>query len=278
MYKLIKKEIKVNTLIENFQALELKFSFGRLDTDNTVKQIHAWVKCRDYFGDVLMSNSDGEKRKIYGFTYDPEKDIPVHVDNLVMLLQFPNKEMQETFLNNKSILDEIDKKNQQTPAVFHKTDDKNVLMMVASPFWQQSIVMISFYTYILKIMCAEYIERNNWQKEILQHSSWPEGRYADRLGENLAIICDHIYNIYKNDFNITGFEEDCKIENLHNYSGFLSVCTGDASRSTSKPNTHEQEYKNYVAGLSETAKRVTKKPRKVAKALNPAAQACATCC
>jgi len=274
MYKLIKKVIKYNILIETFQALELKFSFGRMDTDKNVKQIHAWVKCRDYFGDVLMSNSDGQKRNIYGFTYDPEIDIPVHVDNLVMLLQFPNEGMKETFLNNKVILDNIDKKNQQPPAVIEETDDKKVLMLVASPFWQQNIITISFYTYILKIMCAEYTERDNWQQEIKKHSSWPEARYADRLGDNLPIICDHIYNIYKNDFNITGFGEDCKIEHLHNYSGFVTVCCNEAKKSTLKENTHEEEYKKYVAGLSKATKRVTNKPKKVAKALNPTAPAC----
>lgn len=272
MYKLtpFNKEGQ-NKLMEIFQSLELKMSFARVAGDS-VDRIHHWVKCRDFLGDILWATDTNKKKSIYGLTYDPAEDLPIEKDSLTLLLKFPNTQMLESFLKNQSILDTLEKNNEQPSSIFYATDDKEILLVKASPFWQQNIPVLSFYTFILKVMCIPYKDPSNWMVELLSiNNSCPEANYIRKMGKNLDILWKHCYNIFKDDFNIHGFDTTKNITTIHNYSGFISTCSEDIYYIN---NTHHMRFINYVANMGKTTKRAPRKSKKVVEAFDAAAPAC----
>ena len=260
-----------NNLTEIFQSFELKMAFARVAGDS-VDRIHHWVKCRDFLGDVIWATDTNKKKSIYGLTYNPAEDLPIEKDSLTLLLKFPNTSMLESFLKNQSILDTLEKNNKQPNSIFYNTDDKEILLVKASKFWQQNIPMLSFYTFILKVMCVDYENPTNWMVELPKHyPSSPENNYIQKLGKNLDILYTQCYKIFKTDFNIHGYSATMGIDTVHNYSGFVSTCSGQPLYGTNK---HKERFDKYVANMGKTTKRAPRKSAKVVEALNAAAPAC----
>ena len=260
-----------NNLTEIFQSLELKMAFARVAGDS-VDRIHHWVKCRDFLGDVIWATDTNTRKSIYGLTYDPAEDLPIEKDSLTLLLKFPDSKMLEIFLKNQSILDTLEKNNEQPSSIFYTTDDKEILLVQTSKFWQQNIPMLSFYTFILKVMCVQYKDQSNWMVELPSiNKSCPETAYIHKMGNNLDILYKNCYNIFKNDHNIHGYPPKTRIDFVHNYSGFVSTCSGKPLYETNK---HKERFDKYVANMEKTTKRAPRKSAKVVEALNAAAQAC----
>lgn len=260
-----------NHLTEIFQSFELKMAFARVAGDS-VDRIHQWVKCRDFLGDVLWATDTNKSKSIYGLTYDPAEDLPIEKNSLTLLLKFPDTEMLDIFLKNQSILDTLEKNNEQPSSIFYATDDKEILLVKASPFWQQNIPMLSFYTYILKVMCVPYKNPSNWMVELPSiNKSCPETYYMKKMGKNLDILYQNCYNIFKDDHQIHGYPPETHIDTVHNHSGFVSTCSG---MSLYGDNKHKERFDNYVANMGKTTKRAPRKSTKVVEALDAAAPAC----
>jgi hypothetical protein len=271
MYKLtpFNKEGQ-NNLAEIFQAFELKMAFARVAGDS-IDRIHHWIKCRDFLGDIIWATDTNTKKSIYGLTYDPAEDLPIEKDSLTLLLKFPNSRMLDIFLKNQSILDTLEKNNEQPSSIFYTTDDKNILLVKASKFWQQNIPMLSFYTFILKVMCVPYKDHSNWVVELPSiNKACPETRYIQSMGKNLDILYKNCYNIFKDDHNIHGYPKNTKIDIVHNFSGFVSTCSGQP---LDYVNTHKERYNKYVANMGKTTKRAPRKSKKMVEALNAATPA-----
>jgi hypothetical protein len=243
-------------------------SFARV-AEPTVTRIHDWIKCRDFLGDVLVATDTNAKQSIYGFSYDPKKDMPIDKNNLTLLLKFPNTEMLDNFRNNLVIIDTVDADNMQQISKLSPTDDPLIWVLQAGKFWQKNIPLISFYTFLLKCMCVKYDNPNNWQTEmVVRYSNTNEARYINDCGKYLDIFCKNCYTIFVDDTNVHGIKSKV-INRIHNDTGFVSICKD----TTYTPNTHHERLMNYVNGLPKTTKRVARKPKKVAKALDPAAPA-----
>ena len=260
-----------NQLTEIFQSFELKMAFARVAGDS-VDRIHPWVKCRDFLGDVIWATDTNKSKSIYGLTYDPANDLPIEKDSLTLLLKFPDTKMLDIFLKNQSILDTLEKNNKQPSSIFYATNDKEILLVKASPFWQQNIPMLSFYTFILKVMCVPYKEPAAWQTELCTHNkSCPEAYYIEKMGKNLDILYQNCYTIFKDDHHIHGYPPETRIDTVHNYSGFVSTCSG---KPLAGANKHKERYDNYVANMGKTTKRAPRKSKKMVEALDAAAPAC----
>jgi hypothetical protein len=272
MYKLtpFNKDGQTN-LSETFQVFELKMAFARIAGDS-VDRIHHWVKCRDFLGDIIWATDTNTKKSIYGLTYDPVEDLPIEKDSLTLLLKFPDTKMLDTFFKNQSILDTLEKNNKQPSSVFYATNDEKIILVKASQFWQQNIPVLSFYTFILKVMCVQYENPVNWLVELPRiKKNCPETCYIKKLGKNLDILYQNCYNIFKDDHNIHGYPKNTRIDTVHNYSGFVSTCSG---YQLYEINTHKERYEKYVANMGKTTKRAPRKSAKMVEALNTAAPAC----
>ena len=121
-------------------------------------------------------------------------------------------------------------------------------------------------------MCAKYEHPENWVQELPKlYKDSPEDRYIRTLGTNLDIMLKHCYKIFKDDYNIHGYEQNMSIDIVHNYSGFVTVCQQKLPYYT---NTHYERFHNYVKNMGKTTKRAPRKSKKVVEALDAAAPAC----
>jgi len=259
---------------EIFQSLELKMSFAQL-TDTTVARIHDWIKCRDFLGDVIYATQSGKAYSIYGFKYDPATDIPIDKNNFNLLLKFPNTKMLDNFMNNMVIVNDLCKKNKKKLPVVYKTQEPLVIVLQSSKCWQLNIPLLSFYTFILKIMCAKYKDPMNWQEELPESApKSTEKDYILKTKPYLDMLINKCYDIFKK-CDISGVTD--KTDHiLHNYSGFISLCN-----TTSKympENTHREVLHEYAKRYEKAAKRACDKSDKVAETIDAATEANCTCC
>lgn len=273
MLKLLPYTKPTKDLGEIMQALELKMSFAQLKP-KTVARIHDWIKCRDFLGDVIYATETGKPFGIYGFKYDPATDIPIDKNNFNLLLKFPNKKMLDAFMGNMIIINDLCKKNKKKLPVVYNTQDELIIVLKSSKYWQLNIPLLSFYTFILKIMCVEYKDPMNWQEELpnLAPKSTERG-YIKTTKPILDMLINKCYAIFKR-CSITGVVGTADYE-IHNYSGFISLC--DTS-SWMPNNTHREVLSVYKNRYEKAAKRAANQSKEMAEAVNAATEANCQCC
>lgn len=229
---IINPYIPQNHLAELMQALEIRMAFARKETNGSYTQLHDSVKCRDFLGDVLHAEQSKQKINIYGFTYDGTTN-KIDRDKTRLLLFFPNTESANSFVKNSSIVHNIEKTNKLLRTKLYKTKDPLVYVLESSPFWLRSVVGISLYTYLLKCMGYDYNKIENWFEEVQQKTykdQWdnvnpvPEALYAKSTQQYFKKLTTLIKPLTRNLKTVHGTKSD-KIHNIHNYSGFVSVCT-----------------------------------------------------
>jgi hypothetical protein len=274
---------KFNHLTEIMQAVEIKFSFATVNEDNSVQRVHEWVKCRDFLGDVLVGHATKKEQAIYGFSYGTKDSLPIDDNNLTLLLKFPNATTRNNFMENTPILDTLNSNNKAQPTAIDKTDDPLILLLTSDVRWQRNIPVESFYTFILKIMGYKYTNPENWMEELKKWPTYPSERnyVSNTSTENMNMLFADALNVFPST-DITGHTKSTPLVNVHNYSGFYSIC---GTHVQFKETIHVKDHQKYVARIKEEQLAAEKaaaelaaaaiagaaaKPRKVAKAINPA--------
>lgn len=155
-----------NALVENFQANDMKFAFvNRLD-DNTFQPIHAFVKCREYFNEILMANHhpDFEFIRTYGLDYKKD-EFPLDLSATRIAIKFPSAEKKEMFMKNLNWLHTIeDANNTDHTQVFNIEGDGYAVIVEASKLWIQKCLLTNLYTLVLKLMSIDDMKTTNMSK------------------------------------------------------------------------------------------------------------------
>lgn len=154
---------KTNKLCESFQANEVKFAFATETSTGEWQLIHTWVKCREYFNELLMKNYHSDEfsfDEVHGFQYEHDK-FPMDLSRTVMALKFPSKDSMNMFIDNLSVLHAIEEINDVADrTVIHQaTTHDNTILVIASKFWIQKALLLNIYTLVLKAMCFD-IKKN----------------------------------------------------------------------------------------------------------------------
>lgn len=197
---------------EIFQALDIKFAFVNKIEEDTYKQVHLAIKCRDFLGDCIWSKLTGNKASIYGFTYNYE-EAPYDDDKLRLSLKFPSKEDYDFFVANFHKLHEIEETANTEKSVWYPTAEENTIILESNTVWQSAMWKISLFTYFLKVI--SYENEDNLGK--------PESNYTKKLtteikNKLLSKIVPVNYVYLADNIGIA-----------HNNSGFISVITGQAA-------------------------------------------------
>lgn len=168
MAKLIKYP-HVNQLTEAFQANDMRFSFcNRKDTPEGVvfEAVHPFVKCREYFNELLMTNHHPEfqYKPVYGFNYK-QKEFPLNLDGTRIAIKFPNIIAAKTFEKNLNWLHIVEDFNGVDRTVLHKVDkDKHIVIVEGSKMWVQKCVLTNIYTLLLKLCALDIMTHTTLDK------------------------------------------------------------------------------------------------------------------
>ena len=156
-----------NRPVEIFQSLDIKFAFVSKIDDNSYKQLHLAVKCRDFLGDCIWSGVTKQIASIWSFKFDASKT-PIDTDKLRLSMKFPDKYSMENFIANFNILEHKEFLAHTKTSWWYPTDQDNTIIVEADPLWQSEVWKISLYSYYLKVISYKSTE------DLME----PENRYA----------------------------------------------------------------------------------------------------
>lgn len=139
------KLIKVTSLCEIFQSLDIKFAF----VNKNMEQVTVPAKCRDFLGDCVFSKRYKKAVSIYSFNYN-YLDNPF--DDCRFSLKFPDSSSMNNFINNINYLHEREKQAGVKLTEIFTTDKKDTLVVEGSNYWINSVWKISLYTFYLKLI------------------------------------------------------------------------------------------------------------------------------
>ena len=136
---------------EAFQANDMKFAFLNPTEDGDFQMIHSWVKCREYFNELLMTNYHPEFKyqTTYGFTYN-QKEYPLDLSATRIALKFPTAAQKQTFLDNIQWIHTIETANEVDKTIIIDVNEQE-LIVIASKLWIQQCLLTNIYTLLLKL-------------------------------------------------------------------------------------------------------------------------------
>lgn len=221
-----------NHLTESFQANDLKFSFAKLDKDGHYHMQHVWVKCREYFNEILMKNhhpDDFAYEEVYGLKYNYDK-FPLEMNETCFAVKFQNQEVKQTFLDNLEFIHKIEDlhkiEHTKIQAEFDGRDD--VVVLHSSKFWMQKCVLFNVYSLLIKL-CSLGANEKSWkQLEVIGNklAQFPsELEYIRTLQEENFVRIIHglteICNVPTK--YVDGSSEIRQRYNVHVQSGILTL-------------------------------------------------------
>jgi len=135
---------------EAFQANDMKFAFLNPAGDD-FQMIHSWVKCREYFNELLMKNHHPEFQytTTYGFDYR-HNEFPLDMSATRIAIKFMDIVQQKTFMKNLHWIHSIDDANNCDRTTVHVIDTVTVIV-VASKMWIQKCILTNIFTLALKL-------------------------------------------------------------------------------------------------------------------------------
>lgn len=219
-------------LAEIDQSLDIRMSFARRDKDGHYVNIHEFVKCRDFLGDVLHAVEEKKSVGIYGFKYNPKKMLQPYKNKTLIVCTFPTDESRNNFIANFHRLGQFDKKIR----LYGVENHNNFILVEGDRVWMKSVAGISFFTFLLK--CIGYklndldfwtavsnttVEKQDWdgKKRIVATT---EASYYNQAKATLNTFIKNIKKLTKGLETVHGHPKASSVNHIHNNSGFVTVC------------------------------------------------------
>lgn len=135
---------------EAFQANDMKFAFVNPHMDD-FQMVHSWVKCREYFNELLMKNHHPEYKFVttYGFDYKPD-EFPLDLSATRIAVKFMSIEQKQVFMDNLQWIHSVESANDIDHTVVHDISAQEVLL-IASKLWIQKCLLTNIYTLLVKL-------------------------------------------------------------------------------------------------------------------------------
>lgn len=143
------------TLGEAFQANDMKFAFLNLTEAGDFQMVHSWVKCREYFNELLMKNHHPEfnYQTTHGFNYIHE-EFPLDLSATRIAVKFITNKQKQIFMDNLSWIHAIEAQNNVDPCEVHDIDT-NVVVLIASKLWIQKCLLTNIFTLMVKLAALD---------------------------------------------------------------------------------------------------------------------------
>ena len=136
---------------EVFQANDMKFAFLNPTETGDFQMVHSWVKCREYFNELLMKNHHPEFQytPTYGFNYKHE-EFPLDLSATRIAVKFITNKQKQTFMDNLSWIHAIEAQNNVDPCEVHDMGE-NIAVLIASKLWIQKCLLTNIFTLMVKL-------------------------------------------------------------------------------------------------------------------------------
>lgn len=202
---------------EIYQDSDIKFAFA-VETEDTIIQVHDFVKCRDFLNEAVVSTQIGcDCPTIYSFKYPTEK-YPVDLETTRLILSGSSFNL---FSKNIHLLQDVDHtlKIEEIP-------DTELLYVTAGSMWTLSTVMISLYTHILRCLYQYEIEADDlWNfLEQVAKLNGNAAKYQQKINQidlkKLVLKSEVIFP--KGTLPIPEMSSLTKVHTIHNYGGIVT--------------------------------------------------------
>lgn len=142
-------------LSEAFQANDMKFAFLNPTKTGDFQMVHSWVKCREYFNELLMKNHHPEfkYKETHGFNYK-HNEFPLDLSATRVAVKFISKEQKQTFMDNLSWIHAIEAQNNVDPCEVHNINT-TVVVLIASKLWIQKCLLTNIFTLMVKLAALD---------------------------------------------------------------------------------------------------------------------------
>jgi hypothetical protein len=228
--KTVKLEVMSNPCYYNQNAQNADIQFSLLNrTKGGFKELHYHVKCREYFGDSLLAaHFDSNLPDIYGFKLTDKRQA---LDETIFSVCIPGGEAHcKNFMKGAKLLRKIERRMGvplKYRTKFLKTKETigdNIKIVVVGPMtWQESPLLISLYTFILRLSTYTTPITVRTFEDLMKHvknnyngTDVSYCRYLDHIDFNLFF--DNYREII-GDAPLTGLDDD-KVK-----GGFHSTCS-----------------------------------------------------
>ena len=136
---------------EAFQANDMRFAFINPTETGDFQMVHSWVKCRDYFNELLMKNHHPEFKytATHGFNYKHE-EFPLDLSATRIAVKFITNKQKRIFMDNLSWIHAIETHNNVDPCKVHDIDE-TVVVLIASKLWIQKCLLTNIFTLMVKL-------------------------------------------------------------------------------------------------------------------------------
>jgi hypothetical protein len=229
----INKPFTRNTLNEIMQQKQTRYAHAVVEEDGSITQVHQECLCRDFLGDVVVSNVQNQKYEIYGMSYDPKKDVRINLERTQLLIYFPKVEDEKCFEENFKFLQMLEDSYGIKKSSFIDVEPK-VKLVTGNKWWMEELYRFSFYTFVLR--CLTYKVKAETPEEMFSYiaDNYPtnEKKYIsdyrvqfDKFVKTLPLIKRYNYKLYTNptkELDLSSNDWNFGIEGMHNYTGFYT--------------------------------------------------------
>lgn len=214
--KIVKKyKVNEDDLNEIMQPKSMRFAFAYTKGD-TLVQCMPTVKCRDFLKEQILFTYYGKKLAIYGF--NTAENTPNTKEYTGFLINLPIQSEKDYFEKNFHILTEYEKSLgfTQLSEVYkvEGVNNNNLYFVKGDAIWQQSVLMVSFYSLMLRTLCCDLKDSftsitQGKDRNLHDATAWKsmDGfakiRHRDQLLDLIA----------KEDY------KDLDVNSVHNYTG-----------------------------------------------------------
>ena len=232
-------------LAEIPQQLNTRFAFAHMEGDGVYSNTMPFVKCRDFFGDVLEAVQTGTTQGIYGFRFDPTQQ-PFDTDKCRLLIQFVSEESKQAFIKNHKTFKKslrLLTNNISYGTIHNIKAEQPTVLVVANPIWQHSVIGISWFTYVLKVLSYPQLDATkSFKKACLNLDNSNEKAYMSAVKDTLEVFLQNYKKLTKNLQYVHGYNTPQQIYVVHNSAGFKSVLwsyLGDVGKQLKELMHHE---------------------------------------
>lgn len=237
-------------LNEIYQQTGMVFSFLSAPKLGS-KQCHEWIKCRDYLHDAVRTTITGDSSSIYGFQYSKDKNPPVDLRKMRMLVSKNNLRAQkdEEDLRRKLkcavvLLNHFEKQAKVALSKMVEVDPegskkKVAFLFTGSSMWMKSPFLVSMYTFLIRLGDKEMkfnnaVELKNEMKRLVEEQKVSSDKndndvtYLDQMWNRLHNIIKNRKELFpmKDGFHNVFFA-GTSIHSFHNNGGILSLASAN---------------------------------------------------
>lgn len=148
------EQVKLNTIEktcyynQSSQTSTLQFCMLGRNDEKEFSELHYRVKCREYFGDVVVaSHVDADCPEIYAFHFAKKR---ISTEELLLSLVHSGEDMKGYLLNVLPVLHNLEDRMGVSHTTIYDTEHSDRLVVVADKVWVSSPFFISIYTALIR--------------------------------------------------------------------------------------------------------------------------------